>query len=163
MAAPRLVHRSARIVRRLAGISAVATTLGAVTLAVLPPTYASAGTASHGSVLRLAAPAAQRAEARVITCKILVTLRFPHPVTAIGVVKCSGRVPRIALKVRLFRNFFLIRHQVFSKADVRTLKGDVSAPCRRGTYQAKVNGAVRLRGGRILTGHAITRRIRVRC
>jgi hypothetical protein len=163
MTAKRSVSRSARTVRRFTGISAVATTLGAILFAVLPATYASAGTQPHGTVMRLAAPAGQRAEARVITCKILVTLRFPHPVTAIGVVKCSGRVPRIALKVRLFRNFLLIRHHVFTKGDVRTLKGVVSAPCRPGTYQARVNGAVRLRGGKILTGRAITRRIRVSC
>ena len=163
MAAPRLVSRPARIARRFTGVSAVATMLGASSLAVLPATYASAGTEPHGTVMRLAVPAGQRVQARVITCKILVTLRFPHPVSAIGAVKCSGRVRRIALKVLLVRNSFLIRHQVFTKSNVRTLKGVVSARCRRGTYQAKVNGAVRLRGGRILTGRAITRRIRVRC
>jgi hypothetical protein len=164
MAAPGFLLRAGRSARRLTGVSVLTAALGAASLAALPAAQAAAGTPARGSVTRTASIPGQRAiPARAIRCKIGVTLVFPHPITAVGVVKCSGRVARIALRVRIFRGSNVVSSRGFTKTNVRTLKGATSAGCRAGSFWARADGKVKLFSGHILTGHASTRRIRIRC
>jgi hypothetical protein len=160
MAAREFMLRSALSARRLTAVSAMAVALSTISLAAIPAAQA----APTGPSARIAAPAGkQLLPAKSVSCRIFVTLRFPHPIASVGQVRCSHRVPRITMLVRLIRNGITIRSHVFSKSFVSSIAGAVSIRCRRGFYQAKVNARVRLLSGRVLTGAAHTRTIRVRC
>lgn len=161
MAAPGFLLGQARNARRLAAVAAAAVALSGASLAALPAAQA-AGTGAHGMAVRAHSPVGA-APARVITCKIAVILRFPHPLTATGRLRCSGQVRRITIDVQIFRNSRLVRSRAFTRSFVRSVAGTISARCRSASYQAKVFGKVRLKSGRVLFGHARTRQVRVSC
>jgi hypothetical protein len=163
MAAPGFLLGKARNARRLAAVAAAAVALSGASLAALPAAQAAAGTVAHGTAVRAHSPVGAT-PARVITCKIAVTLRFPHPLTATGRLRCSGQVRRITIDVQIFRNSRLVRSRAFTRSFVRSVAGTISAHCRSASYQAKVFGKVRLKSGRVLFGHARrTRQVRVSC
>ena len=161
MAAPGFLLGQARNARRLAGVAAGAVAHRGASLAALPTALA-AGTGAHGLVIRAHSPVGAT-PARVITCKIRVILRFPHPLTATGRLTCSGQVRRITIDVRIYRNSRLVRSRAFTRSFTRSVAGTISARCISASYQAKVFGKVRLKSGRVLFGHARTRQVRVSC
>ncbi len=164
MAAPGFLFRTARGGRRLTAVSAMTAALGAASLAAVPAALAAPATAAHAAVTRTAAsPGHRMLPARAVRCKIGVTLRFPHPVTAIGSVKCSGQVQRITVRVQLFRNSSRIKNRSFTRTNLRGLAGETSVACRAGSYWARAVGKVVTRGGHVLSGQSVTRRVRVRC
>jgi len=159
MAAREFMLLSARSARRLTAVSATAVALGTVSLAAIP-----AAQAAPGAAARVASPAAHRVlPAKVVTCRAGVVLRFPHPITSVGKVRCTRRVPRIAMLVRIIRNGVTVRSRIFRRSFGSSLFGAVSMRCRRGFFEARIDVKVTLPSGRVLRGAFHTRTIRVRC
>jgi hypothetical protein len=161
MAAPGFLLGQARNARRFAAVAAAAVALSGASFAALPAAQA-AGSGARGMVVLAHSPMGAT-PARVITCKIGVVLRFPHPLTATGRVRCSGQVRRITIDVRIFRNSRLVRSRAFTRSFTRSVAGTISARCISATYQAKVFGKVRFKSGRVEFGHTRTRQVTVSC
>lgn len=161
--APGFLLRTARSARRLTAVAAAAAAITAGAAGAAPAAQA----ASHPAVARHAVSRAaaghQMIPARVITCRIHIIIRFPHPLNATGKLICSRRVARITLRVTIFRGRIPVHSRAFTRTGVRGLIATIGATCVTGRYRATAVGRVRTRTGKLLTGSAATRRVRVIC